>query len=143
MSCRLWMAVVLIVGPARGFAAVNSAWLMRAWQTEEGLPNTYVSSVVQGQDGFLWVGTPTTLAKFDGVRFTKFPFRTVGGNDPQYQRGRQNQGARRIVPSRTGGLWITPIRGPAVCLGPDYSQVSSPETGLPPSSSPSTSVEDN
>jgi len=53
MSCRLWMAVVLIVGPARGFAAVNSAWLMRAWQTEEGLPNTYVSSVVQGPDGFL------------------------------------------------------------------------------------------
>src|SRR5580765_4094823 len=139
--CRLWMALIWFLGSADGVIAANSAWLLRTWQTEEGLPNTYVSGVVQGPDGFLWIATPTTVAKFDGVSFTKFPFRRVNEGDPLYQRGRQSQGARRIVPSRTGGLWITPIRGPAVYVSPDYSQVSSPDTGLPPGTSPSTSFE--
>src|SRR5580765_8410753 len=113
IACRLALALVFLVAPAIARAA-NSAWLLRTWQTEDGLPNTYVSGVVQGPDGFLWIATPTTVAKFDGVSFTKFPFRRVNEGDPLYQRGRQSQGARRIVPSRTGGLWITPIRGPAV-----------------------------
>src|SRR5438874_431975 len=130
VPCRLWIVFIATFLPVFGLTAANSSWLMRSWQTEEGLPNTYVSSVVQGPDGFLWIATPTTLAKFGGVRFTKFPFRRINEGDPQYQRGRQSQGARRIVPSRSGGLWITPIRGPAVYLSPDYSQVSSPETGL-------------
>src|ERR1043166_3924289 len=117
------LAMLFLAAPVPGFAA-PSAWLLRTWQTEEGLPNTYVSGVVQGPDGFLWIATPTTVARFDGVRFTKFPFHTVNKSDPLYQRGRQTQGARRIVPSRTGGLWITPIRGPAVYVSPDYSEVS-------------------
>jgi ligand-binding sensor domain-containing protein len=127
---------------AAGLAETNSAWLTRVWQTEEGLPNTYVNSIVQDRDGYLWVGTSVTLARFDGVRFTKFPFRNPSESDYEYQGPRQLQGARRIILSKTGGLWITPIRGPAVYLSPDYSEVSSPETGLPAGTSPGTSIED-
>jgi signal transduction histidine kinase/ligand-binding sensor domain-containing protein len=141
LACPFGLAFVFLAAPVASHAA-SSAWLLRTWQTEEGLPNTYVSGVVQGPDGFLWIATPTTVARFDGVRFTQFPFHKVPESDPLYQRGRQTQGARRIVPSRTGGLWITPIRGPAVYVSPDYSEVSTPETGLPPGTSPATSIED-
>jgi signal transduction histidine kinase/ligand-binding sensor domain-containing protein len=138
---RLWAALCLILAPAAAFAATSSAWLTRTWQTEEGLPNTYVSSIVQGQDGFLWVATPVTLARFDGVRFTKFPFRSA--NETDYQGTRQSQGARKLGLSRNGGLWITPVRGPLVYLSPDQAQVSSPDTGLTPGTDPTTSFEDN
>src|SRR6266404_6694299 len=142
--CRwVWGLMLTVVSASNALAATNSAWLTRVWQTEEGLPNTYVNSVVQDKDGFLWVATPVTLARFDGVRFTKFPFRNANESDYEYQGARQSQGARRVILSRTGGLWITPIRGPAVYLSPDHSQVSLPETGLPPGTSPATSFEDS
>jgi signal transduction histidine kinase/ligand-binding sensor domain-containing protein len=144
LLCRwVWGLVLTVVSASNALAGTNSAWLTRTWQTEEGLPNTYVNSVVQDLDGFLWVATPVTLARFDGVRFTKFPFRNANESDYEYQGARQSQGARRVTLSRTGGLWITPIRGPAVYLSPDHSQVSSPETGLPPGTSPATSFEDS
>ncbi len=43
---------------------------IRAWQTDEGLPQNSVTAVVQTPDGYLWAGTRGGLARFDGVRFT-------------------------------------------------------------------------
>jgi len=45
---------------------------MRLWQVENGLPQNEITSVVQAHDGYLWVGTYSGLARFDGVRFTVF-----------------------------------------------------------------------
>lgn len=39
---------------------------------ELGLPGTVVSVAVQTRDGYLWVGTPAGLGRFDGVRFVGF-----------------------------------------------------------------------
>lgn len=33
----------------------SPAWLYRAWQTDEGLPDNCVTGVAQTEDGFLWV----------------------------------------------------------------------------------------
>ena len=41
----------------------------RRWGKEEGLPHSDVTAVLQTRDGYLWVGTPGGLARFDGVRF--------------------------------------------------------------------------
>jgi signal transduction histidine kinase/ligand-binding sensor domain-containing protein len=38
----------------------------------EGLPNEAVTRLVQDSRGFLWVGGPTALARFDGERFTTY-----------------------------------------------------------------------
>jgi ligand-binding sensor domain-containing protein/signal transduction histidine kinase len=38
-----------------------------------GLPGTVVTAAIQTQDGYLWVGTPSGLGRFDGVRFAGFP----------------------------------------------------------------------
>jgi ligand-binding sensor domain-containing protein/signal transduction histidine kinase len=59
-------------GFARGEAGGLSAYLSDVWQTEDGLPHNAVQAIVQTHDGYLWLGTPAGLVRFDGVRFTVF-----------------------------------------------------------------------
>ena len=47
----------------------DSGWLVRRWQTDDGLPDNRVYAVVQAPDGFLWVATRGGLVRFDGLRF--------------------------------------------------------------------------
>lgn len=47
-------------------------YLLKTWQTADGLPASTVTSLVQTRDGWLWVGTTNGLARFDGTRFTVF-----------------------------------------------------------------------
>jgi signal transduction histidine kinase/DNA-binding response OmpR family regulator len=42
------------------------------YTTEDGLPQNYVSSIVQDQDGFIWVATLDGIARFDGKNFIEF-----------------------------------------------------------------------
>src|SRR5688572_24887607 len=44
----------------------------RAWQTENGLPQNTVHSVIQDFEGYVWVATEEGLARFDGVGFVIF-----------------------------------------------------------------------
>ena len=47
--------------------------------TEQGLPNAAVTALVEGADGFIWVGTQNGLARWDGYRFRVYQ---VDFNDP-------------------------------------------------------------
>jgi len=49
-----------------------SEYHLDRWQTEEGLPASEVTALLQTVDGYLWVGTSAGLARFDGVKFTRF-----------------------------------------------------------------------
>src|SRR5271168_5286147 len=42
------------------------------WTTDQGLPQNFVRSIAQTEDGFIWVGSMDGLARFDGVRFRNF-----------------------------------------------------------------------
>src|SRR5215831_19122304 len=53
-------------------ATERSQWFARPWQTEDGLPNNTVFGIVQTPDGYLWLGTPTGLVRFDGASFEEF-----------------------------------------------------------------------
>ena len=44
----------------------------RAWQTENGLPQNTVHSVIQDFEGYIWVATEEGLARFDGAGFVVF-----------------------------------------------------------------------
>jgi ligand-binding sensor domain-containing protein/signal transduction histidine kinase len=47
-------------------------FLIDAWDTDDGLPQNSVTSIVQTRDGYLWFGTLNGLVRFDGVRFVVF-----------------------------------------------------------------------
>lgn len=50
--------------------------IIRSWGTQDGLPQNTVTAIAQSPDGYLWLGTHGGLARFDGVRFTVFDFKS-------------------------------------------------------------------
>ena len=66
------------------------------WQTEDGLPGNEVTALAQTRDGYLWVGTSSGLARFDGVRFVK-----VGERE-----GVRATGILCLFEDRAGTLWV-------------------------------------
>ena len=50
-------------GPPVGYA-------LTAWTTERGLPPGDVLVITQDLDGYLWLGTTSGLARFDGLQFS-------------------------------------------------------------------------
>ncbi|HLP77764.1 MAG TPA: two-component regulator propeller domain-containing protein, partial [Candidatus Paceibacterota bacterium] len=52
---------------------------VQIWEAEQGLPQNTVTTLVQTRDGYLWLGTYSGLARFDGVHFTVFDDATTPG----------------------------------------------------------------
>lgn len=59
-------------GVQRAPLGPNNPYLVDAWQTDDGLPQSTVTAVTQTRDGYLWLGTQKGLVRFDGVRFKVF-----------------------------------------------------------------------
>ena len=73
-------------------------YLVDVWQTDQGLPQGTVTSLVQTDDGYLWMGTYNGLARFDGSEF-----RTLNpGNTP----GLTSARIVHLFQSRGGDLWV-------------------------------------
>ena len=70
----LWVCVCAFVFPAKAGAVEppDAPFIVDAWSTEEGLPQSSVISVIQTRDGYLWLGTLNGLVRFDGNHFTVF-----------------------------------------------------------------------
>ena len=54
------------------FGAKSQKYSFVAYSTEEGLPQTQVTSICQDSLGYLWIGTLGGLAKFNGSEFTTY-----------------------------------------------------------------------
>ena len=78
------------------FAAPN--YLIRVWQVENGLPQNSVTALAQTRDGYLWLGTYSGLARFDGVRFTVFN----DSNTPELR----DSHVTSLFEADNGTLWI-------------------------------------
>jgi ligand-binding sensor domain-containing protein len=55
-------------------ASCGQAFRFRNYKTENGLPSGVIYSLNQDNDGYLWVGTPEGLSRFDGFEFYKVQF---------------------------------------------------------------------
>lgn len=68
-----------------------------SWTFREGAPES-VEALAQTADGYLWLGTPAGLYRFDGVRFELFrsPF---GDQFP-------STSVSALFAPPTGGLWV-------------------------------------
>jgi signal transduction histidine kinase/ligand-binding sensor domain-containing protein len=94
-------------------------YVLRTWETDDGLPQNTVTGIAQTPDGYLWLATQGGLARFDGVRFTTFLKGSTPGLDSSY--------ARSVAVDRTGALWIGVERGGVVrMLGGQFESVVPP-----------------
>ncbi len=104
----LWLAGLLAL-PATGVssAAAVPPWVVRTWQSDEGLPDNSVVGIEQTPDGYLWVASKTGLVRFDGVRFQPFPVTAAGAP----------AGAiKALLGDRRGRLWVAKDDGVVVCV---------------------------
>jgi signal transduction histidine kinase/ligand-binding sensor domain-containing protein/CheY-like chemotaxis protein len=69
-----------------------------SFQIEQGLPQNSIQAILQGRDGYLWLGTQAGLVRFDGVRFEIFDRSTV----PEFTR----ENVRALAEDRDGTIWI-------------------------------------
>jgi ligand-binding sensor domain-containing protein len=70
----------------------------RIWQTQDGLPQNAIQALAQTADGYLWIGTESGLARFDGSRFTIFD----RSNTAQFR----DDNILSLCAARDGSLWI-------------------------------------
>jgi ligand-binding sensor domain-containing protein/signal transduction histidine kinase len=73
-------------------------YAIRVWDTDDGLPQNSVTSIMQTRDGYLWFGTLNGLVRFDGMQFTVFDQSNV-----------PDLGSSRIVhlfEDSLGNLWV-------------------------------------
>ena len=92
------VAVILSASLAHGNGAPGSGYLHVSWTEKDGLPGSYIGSMAQDTDGYLWLIANGGLVRFDGVRFVEW---AATSPDPLPD----------IRPSvlhaaRAGGLWI-------------------------------------
>jgi ligand-binding sensor domain-containing protein/signal transduction histidine kinase len=73
-------------------------YLQRIWQVRQGLPQSGIFAIHQTPDGYLWLGTPDGLVRFDGVRFTP-PEDLDGLALPRMF-------VRQLADDSAGALWI-------------------------------------
>jgi signal transduction histidine kinase/ligand-binding sensor domain-containing protein len=88
-------------------AAATPPWVVRNWQSDEGLPDNSVVGIEQTPDGFLWVATKTGLVRFDGVRFQPFPVTVAEA---------PAGGIKALVADRRARLWVAKDYGVVLCV---------------------------
>jgi signal transduction histidine kinase/ligand-binding sensor domain-containing protein len=76
--CAALMAAAAPPAAALDPARSPSQYVIRKWGAS-ALSTNSVHSLLQSPDGYLWVGTTTGLARFDGARFTFFENRRTPG----------------------------------------------------------------
>ncbi|OWQ44575.1 hypothetical protein CDL60_24095 [Roseateles noduli] len=95
------------------------------WTVREGVP-TGIAAMVQTPDGFLWLGSPGGLFRFDGVEFERF---TGAGGVPLL-----SQDIYALNVTADGALWIGHHLGGVSRLHQGRLINYGPEQGLPRSS---------
>lgn len=84
-------------------ATADPEYLIRAWETEDGLPENSATAMAQTTDGYLWFGTFEGLVRFDGVRFAVF----TPANLPELP----SAAIVNLHGDALGRLWVSTDRG--------------------------------
>ncbi|NYF80549.1 sensor histidine kinase [Granulicella arctica] len=78
----------------------------QVWGTDNGLPQNTVHAVVQGRDGYVWLGTDDGLVRFDGSAFKVY----TTENAPELR----SNSVQGLTVDREGRLWVVTAGGLAV-----------------------------
>ena len=80
----------------------------RKLNSTSGLPDDNVRSLIQDRRGFIWMGTPSGLYRYDGYFFTTFKSSETGNGSQLYNKhiiGLYNAGGDRLVIAQQGNLY--------------------------------------
>lgn len=72
---RYLVVLILIFCSLEQIKAKNPSYMLRNVAVAEGLSDLVVNTIYKDQSGFIWLGTNTSLERFDGIRFRHYPIR--------------------------------------------------------------------
>jgi signal transduction histidine kinase/ligand-binding sensor domain-containing protein len=97
----LWICLLIAFHCVPTFALDRDQSIVQfhhtAWSGNEGAPSN-ISALAQTEDGYLWIGSPQGLFRFDGVKFEEYK--------PQPGVELPSHGIYYLLPTPDGGLWI-------------------------------------
>lgn len=91
MLAWIWEAPLMGEEPAPNY-------LVRHWDNDSGLPASTVTALAEDREGYLWVGTPSGLARFDGDVFLNISL--------EGSRSLQANGVSCLDDDVDGVLWV-------------------------------------
>jgi signal transduction histidine kinase/ligand-binding sensor domain-containing protein len=97
-------------------------YLIKAWETDHGLPENSATAMAQTPDGYLWIGTFEGLVRFDGAEFAVFN----RSNTPELP----SNGIVNLHLDRLGRLWVSTYEGLAVLESGRWRQFTRIEGGI-------------
>ena len=128
----LWLALFLgipggdcLLGAPAELVTADAArsYYARTWQTDDGLPRNTITAISQTPDGYLWLGTPQGVIRFDGVTFMPLEANVFSG----FARAR----TRVVFADRLGRLWIGTETAGAIRYDGENYQVIDRRNNLP------------
>ena len=112
--------IILLLIIAFSFEASGQDYFFRQYTNEEGLHHSFIYSIDQDSDGFIWVGTAEGLYRFNGFDFEYFTT----------EEGLADNFVAKIFKDKGGKMWIGHQNGSvSVLSGIDFMVINeSPET---------------
>lgn len=92
--CIAIFAIFFISGLASALTAQSMPF--RVYSIENGLSESVIHSIIQDDNGFIWLGTGFGLNRFDGIEFSKW----------YEEDGLPNNRVNALLQSRDGKIWI-------------------------------------
>ncbi len=100
-SLLLWLAVIFALAgtcPAETPPDPNDEFAVQVWTTEDGLPLSTVTALLQTREGYIWAATYSGIAQFDGESFHVF--------DSLRTAGLTNSRVTCLFQDAAGNIWI-------------------------------------
>ena len=94
---RFLLVCVLILCATPSWASITD-YVVKQWNIKDGLPSQSLKSVVQDQQGYMWLGTQFGLSRFDGTTFTNYNTQ----NSPFLP----SNGVNKLLVDSSGLLWV-------------------------------------
>ncbi|MCI0534928.1 MAG: ATP-binding protein [Verrucomicrobiales bacterium] len=93
-----WSTQADVTAPSSVQASEEVNFLIDSWKTSQGLPVNWIECICQTRDGYLWLGTPTGLIRFDGFK----PVRWNSQNCAAFR----SDVVKALAEDNEGNLWV-------------------------------------
>jgi signal transduction histidine kinase/ligand-binding sensor domain-containing protein len=110
VACLFYMVALFVPSSLQALSpdVHLSQVIHEQWQTEKGLPQNSINTLIQDRTGYIWFGTDSGLVRFDGVHFQVF--------DDKYFHGAFHNYVFELLEASDGCLWVGTRGGGVYCI---------------------------